>query len=209
MQESQESLDKLEIKPLTPDLMDAMGVVLRGSWGSTCWCMYPRWTESQMREAAGGGERGPRRRAAMTELAGRNVAPGLIAFEGDQPVGWIAVAPRSELNRVARSRATPPVDDEPVWVIPCVTVRRAHRGRGIALALIEAAVAYAGQEGASVVEAYPRAGGERTGDDNAFFGTEPMFTRAGFEVIRGPLEGRPRNWLPRLAMRIATEMERG
>ena len=203
-QESQKSLPGLEIKPLTPDLMDAMRVVLRGSWGSTCWCMYPRWTEPQMREAAKGGDRGSSRRAAMTELAGRNVAPGLMAFEGDQPVGWIAIAPRDELTRVDRSRATPRVDDEPVWVIPCVTVHRAHRGRGIALALIEAAVTYAGQQGASAVEAYPRAGEERTGDDNAFFGTEEMFSRVGFQVIRGPLEGRPRNWLPRLAMRIAT-----
>ena len=196
---------ELDIKPLTPELMDDMGAVLRGSWGSTCWCMYPRWTEPQMREEAKGGERGPRRKAAMTELAGRAVAPGLMAFEGDQPVGWIAIAPRDELTRVARSRATPPVDDEPVWVIPCVAVRRAHRGRGIALALIEAAVNYAGQQGASAVEAYPRAGGERTGDDNAFFGTEEMFSRVGFHVIRGPLEGRPRNWLPRLAVRFNIE----
>ena len=157
-----------------------------------------------MREEAKGGERGPRRRAAMTELAGRTPAPGLMAFAGDQPAGWVAIAPRDELTRVARSRATPPVDGEPVWVIPCVTVRRAYRGRGIALALIEAAVAYAGQQGARAVEAYPRVGGERTGDDNAYFGTEAMFSRAGFRVIRGPLEGRPRNWLPRLAMRIAT-----
>ena len=95
-----------------------------------------------MREEAGGGERGPRRREAMTELAGRSVAPGLMAFEGGQPVGWIAVAPRDELTRVNRSRATPPVDDEPVLVIPCVTVRRAHRGHGIAIALIRAAVEY-------------------------------------------------------------------
>lgn len=198
-------MEKLEIKPLSPEMMDAMGAVLRGSWGSTCWCMYPRWTESQMRDEANGGERGPRRREAMTELAGRAVAPGLMAFEGDQPVGWIAIAPREELTRVARSRATLPVDDEPVWVIPCVTVHRKHRGRGIALALIEAAVSYAGQQGARAVEAYPRAGGERIGDDNAYFGTEEMFSRAGFSIIRGPLEGRPRNWLPRLAMRIAAE----
>ena len=208
-QDPREPLDQLEIKPLTPDLMDAMGVVLRGSWGSTCWCMYPRWTDPQMREQTRGGERGPRRREAMTDLAGRNVAPGLMAFEGDQPVGWIAVAPRDELTRVARSRATPPVDDEPVWVIPCITVRRAHRGRGIASALIRAAVEFAGEHGATAVEAYPRAGGERTGDDNAFFGTEEMFSRAGFQVVRAPLEGRPRNWLPRSAMRISTENTRG
>ncbi len=55
----------------------------------------------------------------MTELAGRKVAPGLLAFAGDEPVGWVAVAPRHELIRVDRSRATPPVDGVDVWVIPC------------------------------------------------------------------------------------------
>ncbi len=198
----------IEIRPLTPELMDSLGSVLRGSWGSTCWCMYPRLTDALMRELPGDGAAGSRRRKAMTELADLSPAPGLLAFDGDQPIGWIAVAPRTELTRIVRSRATPQVDDEPVWVIPCITVRKSHRGRGIAVALIRAAVAYAGEHGAGHVEAYPRPDGERTGDDNAYFGTEPMFSRAGFRVIRGPLEGRPRNWLPRVAMRIATADQR-
>jgi GNAT superfamily N-acetyltransferase len=138
----------------------------------------------------------------MTTLARRRRAPGLLAFEGDEPVGWIAVAPRSELARVDASRATPRVDDEAVWVIPCITVRKAARGRGIALALIRAAVAYASEHGAPAVEAYPRAGAARTGDDNAYFGTEPLFRRAGFQVVREPLKNRPRNWIARVTMRI-------
>ena len=194
----------IEFRPLTPELMDDLGLVLRGSWGSTCWCMYPRWTEAEMREAAGSGARGPRRREAMTGFAGRTPAPGLLAYEGGAPVGWVALAPRGDLSRIVRSRTTPPVDDVAVWVIPCITVRPSHRGRGIAVALIRAAVAYAGQEGAPAVEAYPRAGAERTGDDNAFFGTEPMFRQAGFEVVREPQKNRPRNWVPRVAMRMAT-----
>jgi hypothetical protein len=48
----------------------------------------------------------------------------------------------------------------------------------------------------------PRTGAERTGDDNAYFGTEPLFRRAGFRVVRNPLKDRPRNWIPRVAMRI-------
>ena len=76
------------------------------------------------------------------------------------------------------------------------------RGRGVALALIRAAVAYATENGAPFVEAYPRAGATRTGDDNAYFGTEPLFRRAGFRVVRKPLENRPRNWIPRVTMRI-------
>jgi GNAT superfamily N-acetyltransferase len=140
----------------------------------------------------------------MSHLAGRDLSPGLLAYEDGEPVGWIAVAPRTELTRIVRSRTTPPVDDEPVWVIPCITVRKAHRGRGIAVALIGAAVAFANEHGAPAVEAYPRADGVRTGDDNAYFGTEPLFRRAGFQTIREPLQDRPRNWVPRVAMRITT-----
>ena len=198
------TLSEIEIAPLTPELIDSLGIVLRGSWGSTCWCMFPRLTEAQLRGLPGCGPKGPRRREAMARLAGRDPAPGLLAFEGDQPVGWVAVAPRNEFTRITRSRATPPVDDEPVWVIPCITVPKSHRGRGIAVALIRAAVAYAAEHGAPAVEAYPRADGIRTGDDNVYFGTEPLFSRAGFQVVREPNANRPRNWLPRVAMRIAT-----
>lgn len=194
----------LEFKPLTPELMDDFGTVLRGNFGAGCWCMFPRLTEAQTRELPGEGSVSPRRRVAMTHLAGQETAPGLLAYQDGQPVGWVAVAPRSEFTRVARSRATPPVDDQPVWVIPCVTVHKGYRGQGIAVALIRAAVEYAGKCGAPAVEAYPRADGERTGDDNAYFGTEPMFRRAGFEVVREPLPNRPRNWLPRVTMRMAT-----
>jgi hypothetical protein len=76
------------------------------------------------------------------------------------------------------------------------------RGRGITLALIRAAVAYATAHGAPAVEAYPRAGATRTGDDNAYFGTEPFSQRAGLQVVRPPLEHRPRNWSPRVTMRL-------
>jgi len=189
-------------RPLTPRLMDELSKVFRGSWGRGCWCMFPRLTDAMTRELPGTGSTVERRRAAMTKLARRQRAPGLLAFDGDDPVGWIAIAPRDEFARIEASRATPRVDDEDVWVIPCITVRKGARGRGVALALIEAAVAYAMGQGAPAVEAYPRAGAARTGDDNAYFGTEPLFRRAGFRVVRIPLPDLPRNWIPRVAMRI-------
>jgi GNAT superfamily N-acetyltransferase len=138
----------------------------------------------------------------MTKLARRRRAPGLLAFEGEEPVGWIAVAPRAELARLDVSRATPRVDDVDVWVIPCVSVRPGARGRGIALALIRAAVAYAARWGAPAVEAYPRAGSARTADDNAYIGTEPLFRRAGFRVIRKPQGRARRNSVRRVTMRV-------
>jgi GNAT superfamily N-acetyltransferase len=194
--------EQLVFRPLTPRLMNDLGEVLRGSWGAGCWCMHPRLTAPQIRELPGTGTETERRRQAMTRLARRRRAPGLLAFEGDEVVGWVAVAPRTELTRIDKSRATPRVDDEEVWVIPCVTVRKTARGRGIACALIRAAVEYAREQGAPAVEAYPRAGAARTFDDNAWFGTEAMFRRAGFRVIRKPPKDLPRNRVPRATMRI-------
>ncbi len=198
----QDDSPPLAFRPLEPALMDALGSVLRGSWGKTCWCMYPRLPAKEFEALPGSGPLGPRRRAAMTGLARAAPAPGLVAFEGEEAVGWAAVAPRTAFARVCASRATPAVDAVPVWAIPCITVRKTARGRGVAVALVRAAAAFAFECGAPAVEAYPRAGEARTGADNAFFGTEPLFRRAGFRVVRGPLEGLPRNWVPRVAMRL-------
>ena len=138
----------------------------------------------------------------MAALAERPAAPGLVAFAEGEPVGWIAVGPRGEYARIEASRATPRVDGVDVWVVPCITVRTAYRGKGITLPMIRAAVGYAAGQGAPAVEAYPRADDGRVGDDSAYFGTEAMFRRAGFARVRGPLANRPRNWAPRVAMRI-------
>ena len=189
------------IERLTPDRIEDLGAVLRGSWGRGCWCMYPRLTPEMEEELPGAGSMTARRREAMTALAGRETAPGLLAYEGDRPVGWVAIAPRSELVRLARSRATPPVDQALAWVIPCITVAPAARGRGIAVAMIRAAVAFAREHGAEAVEAYPRASSDRVDDDSAFYGTQRLFARAGFRVVRKPLAGVPKNWTPRVAMR--------
>ena len=109
------STSAIEFKPLTAERIGDLGTVLRGNFGAGCWCMFPRMTEAQTRELRDTGPVSVRRREAMTLLASREPAPGLLAYESGEVVGWIAVAPRSELTRIVRSRATPPVDDLPVW----------------------------------------------------------------------------------------------
>lgn len=189
---------ELKVVRLTPSRMDDMQDVLRGTWGSGCFCMFPRLTRKTRQEFPPGASS----RTLMTTLARRRRAPGLLAYVDGEVAGWIAVAPRPELARVDASRATPRVDDVRVWVIPCITVRRKARGRGVAQALIRAAVDYAASRGAPAVEAYPRAGGVRVHDDLAFIGTEALFRRAGFRKIRGPLDPLPRGWTPRVTMRM-------
>lgn len=191
----------LRIVPLRPSRIDDLAKVTAGSWGAQCWCMFPRLNAKLERELPGPGNGSDRRRRAMSAIAAKRRAPGLLAYEGGEVVGWVAVAPRPELVRVDASKATPRVDGTPVWVIPCITVRRGARGRGVAQALIRAAVAYAGKHGAPSVEAYPRAGGARVHDDFAFIGTEALFRKAGFRKVRDVIRPLPRGWTPRVTMR--------
>jgi len=197
---------KVTIRPLTAARVDDVKTVTRGTWGSACWDLFPRYTPAQQRElgitGSGPGTAESKRRAALAKLARRRKnSAGLVAYEGREPIGWISLGPRYDFSRVDNSRATPPVDDVPAWVIPCITVRRGHRGQGVAVAMIRAAVEYAGKRGAPAVEAHPRAAGKRVHDDFAFFGTEAMFRKAGFRKIRGVLPMLPKGWTPRVTMR--------
>jgi GNAT superfamily N-acetyltransferase len=194
---------KLMVRPLTASRVDDVKTVTRGTWGATCWDLFPRYTAAQQR-ALGIAGRGvdDRRRAALAKLARRRKnSAGLVAYQDGEPIGFISLGPRSDFSVIARSRATPPVDDVPAWVIPCITVRRGHRGRGVAIAMIRAAVNYAGDRGAPAVEAYPRASHRQVHDDYAFFGTEPMFRKAGFKQVRAELPNLPKGWTPRVTMR--------
>lgn len=196
---------KLTIRPLTAARVDDVKTVMRGTWGASCWDLFPRYTAAQQRElgiSIGPGTAESRRRAALAKLARRRKnSAGLLAYQGDEPVGFVSLGPRHDFSRVENSRATPPVDDVAAWVIPCITVRRGHRGQGVAVAMIRAAVEYAGKRGAPAVEAYPRADGKRVHDDYAFVGTDAMFRKAGFRQVRGVLPRLPKGWARRVTMR--------
>ena len=57
--------------------------------------------------------------------------PGVLAYDGDEVVGWAAVHPRADTS-FARNRKIPHVDDLDVWSLWCIRVRPGHRGAGIA-----------------------------------------------------------------------------
>jgi GNAT superfamily N-acetyltransferase len=197
---------ELTIRPLTAARVDDVKTVTRGTWGSACWDLFPRYTAAEKRElgivGGGPGAVEAKRRAALARLARRRKnSAGLVPYEDGEPIGWISLGPRYDFSVIEKSRATPPVDNIAAWVIPCITVRRGHRGQGIAVAMIRAAVDYAGKRGAPAVEAYPRAEGKRVHDDFAFFGTEAMFQKAGFRRIRGVMPRLPKGWTPRVTMR--------
>jgi GNAT superfamily N-acetyltransferase len=77
-----------------------------------------------------------------------------------------------------------PVDERRAWAVVCFVVSKGARGRGIARALLGAAIAYVRAHGAEVLEAYPEEVHDgRISDARAFKGILPMFERAGFRVV--------------------------
>ena len=123
---------------------------------------------------------GPARSEYVRKLCSRIVAPGVLANEDDEVVGWAAVAPRSELP-FARSTKIPHVDHLPVWSVWCIRVRPGHRGRGISYALLGGAVAYARSQRAPAIEGYPVDNkGEKVDPTMAYVGTRTLFERARF-----------------------------
>jgi GNAT superfamily N-acetyltransferase len=124
-------------------------------------------------------------RAGLEGLVDAGRPPGLIGYQGEVPVGWVSSGPREEYARLERSPVMKPVDDRPVWSIICFVVPARYRGRGVARALLEGAVAYARAQGAALVEAYPVDRPGRSKDDTLWFGAKSMYDKAGFvEVVR-------------------------
>jgi len=140
---------KLTIRPVTPDLWPALENLF-GKWGASngCWCMYWR---------LGGAYRGRREenKATLRKIVRRGPSPGLLAFDGDLPVGWCQLTPRDALPWLDRMWWFQRVDDLPVWSISCFFVRRDYRRQGIMTQLVAAAVKTAKRGKASALEAYP------------------------------------------------------
>jgi GNAT superfamily N-acetyltransferase len=135
--------------------------------------------------------RGAANERALWRLVASGEAPGLIAYAGGEPVGWIAVAPREEYPRLAASRTLKPLDDTPVWSITCFFVAKGYRGRGVSGKLIRGAVAHARRRGARMIEGYPvvsKAG--KMPDAFAWTGLPSAFIRAGFTEAARPSRSR-------------------
>jgi ribosomal protein S18 acetylase RimI-like enzyme len=183
---------KLTVLPLTPgrwrDLEGVFGA--RGcSAARGCWCMAYR--RSGRRPVPKGVTRGEANRTDLRALVDHGMSPGLIAYRGSLPVGWISIAPREEFAKLERSPVMKPVDDKPVWSIVCYIVPSEHRRQGVGHALLQGAVAYARKRGAKLIEAYPVDRPGRSRDVEMWFGSKSMYDRAGFKEVARRKPGRP------------------
>lgn len=118
---------------------------------------------------------------------------GLVAYLGDEPVGWVAVEPRTAYpklrgTRIPWSGRDEDKDDDGVWAVTCFVVRRGYRGRGLTYPLARATIDHARDRGARALEAYPmitEPGKEITWGE-LHVGARQVFEDAGFEQVSHP-----------------------
>jgi len=170
----------IEVLPATADRFADVSAVLgpQDPEAPACWCLSMRVSAGDPRVK---GRPGSARAALLRDLCGEEVPPGVLAYEDGEVAGWCAVSPRASFHRLARSRVIPHVDETPVWSVVCFVVRPGFRRRGLAGHLLDGAVQFARQHGASIIEGYPAdTGGARIDGAAAYVGTRTLFERHGF-----------------------------
>jgi GNAT superfamily N-acetyltransferase len=118
---------------------------------------------------------------------------GLVGYLDGEPVGWVAVEPRTAYPRLRSSRVpwrgrAEDKDDPDVWAVTCFVVRKGYRGRGLTYPLAQATIDFARSRGARALEAYPvitQPGKEITWGD-MHVGARQVFEEAGFTEVSHP-----------------------
>jgi GNAT superfamily N-acetyltransferase len=172
----------LTVAPLTSTTWPALAALFaQGGDPKTCGCMWWRMPNQEWQSSSAGD-----RHAALNELACSTEPPGLVGLIGDEAAAWVSLGPRPAFGRLLRSRTlpAPEPDSEQVWAVVCLVVGKAHRRKGYAAAMLDAAVEHARSSGATSLIGYPvDTEGDRVAAANVYTGTLSMFRAAGFDVV--------------------------
>lgn len=176
-----------------PDVVAVFGVRGDPSW---CWCQYFLTTGSAYGESARRNKTALKHQVCNTGPQ----APGLLAYDDAEPVGWLQVGPRVDFPRVVHNKAAAKVTGEGetegthVWRTTCFVVRVGHRRRGVARALLHAAIEFASAHGAHVLEGHPVDVSARAGKQPSaglFHGVLSTFLELGFTEVGRTGPSRP------------------
>ena len=177
----------IEIHPLTPDRWDDFEALF-GKNGACagCWCTWWRMGQSEWLATKGDGTK-----RKMRALIKKGPPPGLLAYTGDEAVGWCALAPREDYPRLSRSKILAPVDTAAAWSATCFFVRRDWRRRGVTVALLNEAVRWVATRGGRLLEGYPTDTDKEQPAAFVSHGLLGAFRRAGFREVARRSKTRP------------------
>lgn len=177
----------------SPDVWDDIQHALSGGGdGRSCQCVWPVLTNKEWQTT----DLDQRTTLFQQEVASDH-PPGIVVYVDGEAAGWVRIGPRVAQRRLGRTRnivatTRESLDDDSVWAVSCFVVRREHRGQGLNAALLDAAVSFARESGARVIEGYPIDTAETNVRVNDLFhGALSTFLTAGFTKIPGPKPERP------------------
>ena len=179
------------VVPLTPELWPAFENLFGKSGAcSGCWCIH--WRVPRADYIAW---RGPKAKAFFKRRVMQGPPPGVLAFIGEEAVGWLQIGPRADTPQWnSQRRATAPLEaadaeDPRIWGATCFFIKPAARGRGVMDALVRGGVDFARANGARVIEACPIDG--ETNNIDAYVGLMSVFERAKFKEVARRRPNRP------------------
>ncbi|MCH6229877.1 GNAT family N-acetyltransferase [Microbacterium sp. CFH 31415] len=184
---------QITIEPATPARFDdAQHALTGGGDGRHCQCQWWTITNAQFNALST-----DERRELLRDEIESGPPPALIAYVDGEAAGWVRVGPRTAQVRLSRTKrfaaSEEPWDDETVWAVTCFVVRKEQRGVGLNARLLDAALAFARDGGARVVEAYPvdPALGRKKSSNDLYHGVVSTFLSAGFREVARPSPDRP------------------
>jgi predicted GNAT family acetyltransferase len=172
----------VEVRAAGSDSWKAVATVM-GERGdpARCFCQYFRLRGREWDAAT----RESNRRDLRRQVCDSELPPGVLAYDGETPVGWCAVAPRTSYPRVVASPNWR-TDHPDAWVITCFVVPVGHRRQGVAGELALGAVDFAQSNGADVVEGCAVDTGQtgKLSSADIYRGPLSVFLEAGFTEVR-------------------------
>jgi GNAT superfamily N-acetyltransferase len=173
---------ELRTVDLSPPLWPQVEVLFgkNGACGG-CWCQAWRIEKGERWDDVKGDVAKERLRSGIED----GTTFGVLAFDGEMPIGWCTYGPRTSFPRLGRARSLRCEDAADVWSIPCFFVLRTHRRQGVAGVLLDRALRAMRERGATIAEGYPAAPNKDGSYIAAFSwtGTIPLFERAGFVLV--------------------------
>lgn len=173
--------------PLTPErrqdylqFFDTRAFTDNSKW-SSCYCYFPihdpARIEWQARTAA-------ENRASVSDCITSGTTSGVLAYLGDEVVGWCHAGPWSMYPML---QEIPETDTDRLGVIFCFVVAPGHRGQGVARSLLGAACDSLREQGLTAVRAKPLRNAQGAAANH--LGPLSMYLAAGFEIVRESADG--------------------
>jgi GNAT superfamily N-acetyltransferase len=172
---------------------DLQAVFGTADYPGMCYCQHYKTRDCHWSSLSGEERQSRLREQTRCDNPRARTTSGLVAYLGQEPVGWVAVEPRTAYPRLRKVRTVwtgrqEDKTDDGVWAVTCFVTRKGYRKRGITYALAAATVGFARDQGARALEAYPMitSPAKEITWGELHVGSRQVFADAGFAEVSHP-----------------------